>query len=131
MHAEKATNALLEAATGVTDLTASRIYFDARPESDPLPAIVYQVVSDTPTRPIDATEGSIPALARVQINCLAHTAEQRSTLVEAVYQAGDRKSGTYSGVTVQAVLPEKGPSSYDALVDTYQQPVDFILHYLR
>lgn len=131
MNAEKITKTLLEAASGVTALAATRIYFDARPEADPLPALVYQVISDQPERPIDATPGSIPVTARIQINCLASTAEARSNLAEQVYMAGDRQSGLIAGITVMAVFPEKGPSSYDALVDTYQQPVDFLIHYLR
>lgn len=131
MNAEKVTLALLEAAAGVTTLVGQRIYFDARPEADPLPALVYQVVIDLPERPIDATPGVVPVTARIQVNCLAATAEARSNLAEQVYLAGDRKSGAYSGITVLAVFPEKGPSSYDAMVDTYQQPVDFLIHYLR
>lgn len=131
MNAEKVTLALLEAAPGVTAIVGSRIYFDARPEADALPAVVYQVVSDTDRLPIKAGGGSVPATARIQLNCLAATAEARSALSDAVLQAGDRKSGPYAGVTVTAAIADKGPSSYDALVATYQQPVDFVIHYIR
>jgi hypothetical protein len=131
MSAESITLALLEAAAGVTALVGSRIYFDARPEADPLPALVYQVISDGDSPPIDATPGSTPALARVQINCLAATAEQRTALAEQVYQAGAKKSGEIAATHVQAVFPERGPSSYDAMVETYQQPVDYLIHFIR
>lgn len=131
MSAEAITLALLEAAPGVTVLVGSRIYFDSRPEGDPLPALVYQVVSDLDVPPIAATPGSIPAQARIQINCLAASAEARTALAEQVYQAGVRQSGEIAATHVQAVFPERGPSSYDAMVDTYQQPVDYLIHYIR
>ena len=131
MSAEAIAYALLTGATGVTALVSNRIYFDARPETDPLPAVVYQVVSDIDDLPIDATPGSIPATARIQINCLAASAEARTELARQVTLAGDRKSGTFAGITTRAVLTDRGPSSYDALVDTYQQSVDFLIRYVR
>lgn len=130
MNAEKIAFALLQVA-GVTNLVGTRIYFDARPEEDPLPAIVYTVVDEIDDLPIDATPGSIPATARIQVSGLAATAEQRSQLAEQIALAGDRKSGTIAGITVTAVMIDRGPTGYDALVDTYYQSVDYLIHFQR
>jgi hypothetical protein len=132
MRAEAIIKALLEAATGVTALVGSRLYALARPEGDALPAVVWSVISDMPRPPFDATPGSEPCSARLQVNCLGSSAAATKALAEQVRLACHLKSGTIAGITVIAVLQDvAGPDSYDPLVDTYQQAVDFIVHYLR
>lgn len=132
MRAEKVIKALLEAAPGVTALVGSRLYAVTRPELDPLPAVVWSVISDMPRPPFDATAGSEPCSARIQINCLGAGVAAVKALVEQVRLACHLQSGTVAGITVIAVLQDvAGPDSYDALVDTYQQSVDFVVHYLR
>lgn len=132
MRAEQIIKALLEAAPGVTALVSQRIYAVARPEGDPLPALVFVVISDAPRPPFDAAAGSEPCSARIQINCLGASVAAVKALAEQVRLACHLQSGTVAGHTVTAVLQDvAGPDSYDPLVDTYQQAVDFIVHYLR
>jgi hypothetical protein len=132
MSAELAVYTLLANHTGLGNLVSQRIYADARPELDPLPAVVYATISDTPTPPIDATAGLEPCTARVQVNCLCTSAAARKCLTEQVIAALHKQSGSIAGVSVQAILQSSaGPSQYDALVDVYSQSVDFIVHYLR
>ncbi len=131
MSAEDISKSLLEASSAVTALVGSRIYLDARPEADPLPAIVYNLVDENDELPVGAVAGQIPTLARMQINCYATTAAGRKALVDAVIAAGDRKAGSIAGSTVNYVLAEKGPTSYSALVATFEQPVDYLIRYLR
>lgn len=132
MRAEKIIMALLEAAPGVTTLVASRIYALTRPEGDVLPALVFTLISDTPRTPYDASSGGEPCSARIQVNCLGNSVESVKAIAEQVRLACHCKSGTVAGYPVTAVLQDNaGPDSYDALVDTYQQAVDFLVHYVR
>lgn len=132
MRAEKVIAALLEAAAGISALVADRIYHGYRPEGDPLPAIVAQTISDLPRPTRCNVAGPEPMTARIQINCLAAGMAGVKNLVEQVRLACDKQSGVIAGVTVTAVLQDvTGPDSYDALVDTCQQPVDFLIHYYR
>lgn len=132
MSAELVVKALLEASAGVVALVGTRLYSGARPEGDPLPALVWQEVSDAPRPPIDVTPGAEPMTGRIQVNCLGRSSAEVKSLKDAVIAACHKASGTISGITVQAVLQEPaGPRNYDALVDTWYQSVDFIVHYLR
>ena len=134
MSAELVIKSLLEAAAGVTALVSSRLYSGARPEGDALPAIVWQEIDDGPRSPIDITAGSEPCTGRIQVNCLATTSAGVKALKDAVVAACHKKSGTIGGIAVTSCLQPDGgagPRIYDALVDTYQQPVDFIVHYVR
>lgn len=131
MSAEIITKALLEADSGVVALVGAQIWLDARPEGEPLPALVMHIISEADVPPIDATPGLIPVEARVQIDCHAATAAGRQALVAAVLAAGDRKSGTVAGAAVEYVFVERGPSRYDALVEVFEQPVDYLMRYLR
>ena len=132
MSAEVVIKTLLDAAAGLTALVSTRKYSGARPEGDPLPAVVWTEVSDVPLPPIDITTGSEPMTGRIQVNCLATTSAGVKALKDAVIAACHKQSGSLGGITVQSVLQDvAGPRSYDALVDTYQQPVDFIVQYLR
>ena len=132
MSAELVIKTLLDAAAGVTALVSTRLYSNARPEGDPLPAVVWVEIDDAPRPPIDITTGAEPMTGRIQVNCLAATSAGVKALKDAVIAACHKKSGSIGGISVQSVLQDTaGPRSYDALVDTYQQPVDFIVQYVR
>lgn len=132
MSAELAIKALLEGSAGISALVGTRLYSGARLEGDPLPAVVWEEISDTPLSPIDITAGAEPMVGRIQVNCLGSTSAQVKQIKDAVVAACHKQSGTLGGVSVQAVLQSTaGPRSYDALVDTWQQSVDFIVHYTR
>lgn len=132
MSAELVIKALLEAGAGVTALVSTRLYSETRPEGDPLPALVWSEVIDAPRPPIDITTGAEPMTGRIQVNCLAATSAGVKALKDAVIAACHKQSGSIGGISVQSVLQDTaGPRSYDALVDTYQQPVDFIVQYVR
>jgi len=132
MSAEVVIKALLESSSGLASLVSTRLYSGARPEGDPLPAVVWSEVSDVPLPPIDISTGAEPMTGRIQVNCLASTSAGVKALKEAVVAACHKQSGSIAGITVQSVLQDSaGPRSYDALVDTFQQPVDFIVQYVR
>ena len=132
MSAELVIHTLLDADAGLNALVADRIYSLTRPEGDALPAVVHVEITDLPRPPIDATTGSEPMIGRIQVNCLARTSNAVRQIKEAVIAACHKQSGSIGGITVEAVLQDPaGPRSYDALVDTCQQSVDFIVHYIR
>lgn len=131
MTPEKIVKTLLESASAVTALTQLRLYDQNRPESDPLPAVVWELISDVPAPPIRAGAGTQPTAARMQINCLATTVAAAKNLAQAVIAACDLKSGTIAGATVMGTFCSRGPSSYDKDVDIYMQPIDLVIHYLR
>lgn len=132
MSAELVIKTLLDASAGVAAIVSTRLYSGARPEGDALPAVVWEEVSDVPRPPIDITSGAEPMTARIQVNCLAASSAGVRSLKEAVIAACHKQSGSIGGIAVQSVLQDAaGPRSYDALVDTWQQPVDFIVQYVR
>ena len=132
MSAELVIKALLDASAGVAAIVSTRLYSGVRPEGGALPAVVWEEISDVPLPPIDITAGSEPMTGRIQVNCLATTSAGVKALKDAVIAACHKQSGSIGGITVQSVLQDSaGPRSYDALVDTFQQPVDFIVQYVR
>ena len=130
MRAESILYALLGASPGLSALVGTRIYLDTRPEEDPLPAVVYELIHE---KQDDARTGERETVtARLQVNCLAAVAEDAVAVREQVRLAAHNRSGVIAGVTVIACLEESaGPDSYDHLVNIYAKPMDFILHYLR
>ena len=130
MKAEQAIYALLNSSTVLTALVTNRIYLDTRPEADPLPAVVFELISD---RQDNACLGEPEkATARIQVNCLGQMAEDAVNVREAVKTACHNQSGVFGGVTVLACLQEgSGADSYDELVNIYVKPMDFTIHYLR
>lgn len=130
MRAEAILYALLNASSGLAALVGTRIYLDTRPEEDPLPAVVYELIHE---KQDDARIGERETVtARMQVNCLAAVAEDAVNVREQVRLAGHNRSGVIAGYTVIACLEESaGPDSYDHLVNIYAKPMDFILHYLR
>jgi hypothetical protein len=134
MSGELVIKALLAAAAPVTALVGTRQYSVHRPEGDPLPAIVWEEISDAPRPPIARAPiaGTEAMTGRIQVNCLGRSSAEVKSLKDAVATACHAQSGLLGGVQVTAVLQSSaGPRQYDALVDTYYQSVDFIVHYYR
>ena len=132
MKPEKVIFTLVATDAGVTALAGSRIYSEVAPQGTVKPFAVLSLVGDKPNYPIDATPGSDPWTGRIQVTCLGATSESSKALAEAVMTSCYKKNGTIGGVKVTAVLVDtRGASHYDMDVDTYQQSVDFIVHYYR
>ncbi len=130
MRAETVINTLLTGSTSLTALVGTRIYLDTRPEADPLPALVYNLISD---RQDNARQGEKETVtARVQVNSFSRTAEEAIAVREQVRLACHLKAGSLGGIQVVACLEDSsGGDSYDHMVDIYNKPMDFIIHYLR
>lgn len=130
MRAEAIIYALLNASTGLANLVSQRIYLDNRPEADPLPAVVFELILD---KQDNARLGEPETVtARVQVTALGQISEDAVNVREQVRLACHNKSGVIANYTVVSCIEGgAGADSYDELVNTYAKPMDFIIHYLR
>lgn len=81
MDMEGALRARLLAASAVTNIVSQRIYWDDRPQSEPLPAVVLSTPSDV--RPQHLKGFDLPETL-VQVDVLGTTFAQKKALKEAV-----------------------------------------------
>lgn len=94
----KAVYGLLSAATGVTNVTSTRIYPDTVPQNAAFPYVVFQVIG---TQPTDSKDGvSKLDVVRIQVDCYSTDYDTTDTLSTAVRAALDRYAGTPSGSSV-------------------------------
>lgn len=122
--------ALLEASSTLSALVGSRIYLDTRPEDDPLPAVVFEVITNRQEN--SCAVGEEIWKARFQVNCLGSKAKTAVDVRRAVLQACNKKSGTVAGISVISCLHDGvNGSSYDRETESYLKPIDFIVHYWR
>lgn len=129
---EKVIYTLLDTDAGVAALVGDRIYQDARPEDDPLPAVVIALVDDFQTGRISDTPGDQLWQARIEAVCIAPGSAAAKTLADAAMAACNYASGSIGGVTVASVLAlGRGPSIYDPLTGLYTQPAEFQILYYR
>ncbi len=128
MNAEKAVYAMLNASSAIAGMVGTRIYLDTRPEADPLPAIVYELISDKQDNTLTGEQEL--ATARIQVNCLGNIADDLVTLREYVRVACHNQSGVFNGVNVvSSIRSGSGPDSYDQLVNIYVKSIDFMIRY--
>ena len=123
---------LLTTDVALTALVSTRIYALRAPEGAAKPFVIVSKISDVRDLPIDATAGSIPCQARMQVSCFDLTVQGAKAVADAVRIACDLKSGTLSGVAVSSVLWDgDAPDAFDFDVNLYHQPVDFLIHYYK
>ena len=130
MKAEAAIYAMLNASSAVTAIVGQRVYLDTRPEADPLPAIVYSLISE---KQDNSRIGDIETvMTRIQVNCLGNTADALVSLRESVRLACHNQSGTFGGTQViYSLMDGAGPDTYDELVNIYVKTIDFFIHFQR
>jgi len=132
MSADTVIKTLLDAAAGITALVGTRVYADHRPEGDALPALVFSVISETPDTPFNAVAGPEPVTGPVQVAAQAATRARGRGLIPQAGLACPKQSGRFCRVGTSCVVESTtGPDSYDPLVDTYQQTIDFVVNYTR
>jgi hypothetical protein len=68
----------LEADRAVVALVADRIFPDELPQKTPLPAIVYQVITDVPENTFTGSADTRRRQARLQIDCYARTEQGKA-----------------------------------------------------
>lgn len=103
-NAGKAIYGILNAASGVTNITSTRIYPDTVPQNASFPYVVYQVIG---TQPTDTKDGASRLdVVRFQVDCYSTDYDTTDTLAAAVRTALDRYAGTPtgSGVAIDKIV---------------------------
>lgn len=132
MSAESVTYALLSGAGPVTSVVGTRIYPIAAPLGTVLPLITYEHISSVRLGRLDAASPTHPVRTRVQVNLLAADVATLKNLRAAVTAALQFQRGAIGGSTVISVLPDvQGPDSFDAGMQAYHQPLDFLVTHLE
>jgi hypothetical protein len=119
----------LKAAPTVNDPVGGRIYRDERPQGDPLPAIVIQLISDP--RPLTFSGLQSVRRARLQVDCLATRRGVADDLAEAVIAAIDgRALAALPEVESARVVDVRNDSSRDSPATTFRTAIDVMVwHY--
>jgi hypothetical protein len=106
MNAQAVTYALLSADAGVTAMVpAARIYPSILDEGQPLPAVVFFLVSTVDMQTIDSAAYQLRR-SRVQVNALAQDYAQAQQLARAIGDALSFQRGSIAGVTVASIVRE-------------------------
>jgi hypothetical protein len=118
--------AILEAATGVTALSSTRIYPGHIPENPQHPYIVHWKISHPRTHAfgVDKSTGA----ARHQVRFVGKTLTSVEALALAAKTGLSRYSGTATGITVQDILlDDESDALYDPETGEYAIDHDYIV----
>lgn len=127
--------AALLAAPSVSAVIGSRLYPLVVPELAPLPAMAYQVLSNTGGQNLGGSTGT--AVARVQFTALSRDFDDCMALSLALYDLFDAFQGALpGGVQITDAVLSGDSDLYDSPPDdsdagTYRVPIDVIFHYRR
>lgn len=91
---------ILEAATGVTDIVNTNIFFIKAPKGTPNPCLVYNLIDN----PEDTKSGSSVSHTIVQVDTYTDKGSDAAPLAQAVRDALNRVSGTFAGVNIQTII---------------------------
>ena len=129
MQAEQIASKLLHAPL-VTALAGDRIALARLPHNAQMPALVYNVVSDTSIEWVDNRTQYLRQ-ARLQVNPIAHSVGALKELQQSVITSIDFKQNVDVGESflVYCRLNLIGPMDKDDEVGVWTQPTDFLIHY--
>lgn len=126
MRAEKAINALLNAAAGVIALVPAGPYPGIVPQAAALPALAVEHVSSAELTTIDANAAFGLVQSRIQVTAIAKTYPEVKALIEQVRIACNYQRGVLDGVRVVSVIRDNlGPDQRDDDRQLYSQSIDF------
>lgn len=120
--------ALLLADAGIAAVVGPRVDWTARPEGDPLPAIVLHQVTGAPlSQTLDGP--SAAQVARVQVDCWAVDFGTAKRLSRAVLAAlSGHRGGGFTGVFHAATRDGREGGTNEA-VRPYRTSLDFTIHH--
>lgn len=104
MSIEKAARAILTADGTVSGLVATRVYPIKRPQGTALPAVIYELASETVNDALPS-QGSLKR-ARLSVQSFASTYGGVKTLAAAIRAALINYNGTTSGATIDSLREE-------------------------
>ncbi len=131
-YLEQALVSLLNSSTSVTDEVGDRIRPDYRPESDDVPALCYEVLSDTRDHHLKGTSGT--ARARVRLAIIGEDRADCSATREAVKNLLDGYRGTVGSLFfIRIKHDDQADSSEDRGDDSdefyHVQSLEFVIRY--
>jgi hypothetical protein len=129
MKPEAVTSTLLNVGA-ITAIVGNRIALAQLPENSAYPALVYNVISDVPMPPINAQAGGTLVQCRMQITALARTLSDVKSILEAVRQAMNYRSGTIASTTVVSIVRVMAtPYGKDDEASVFYQSADYMITY--
>ncbi len=130
MNAEQLVPAML-AGSSIENLIGKRLALERLPTNTTFPACVYQIISDTPAPNIAFQNGQQLTKARVQINALAMTVGEVSSINLAIKTLLNFKLQTWFGDTlvVSSRLEMRGAYEKDDETGLWTRPVDYFIQY--
>jgi len=134
MSVQSAIYTLLAAATDVTDLTSTRIYYDAADQAPTKPYITIFKVSDVHVHHMGGASGITEA--RIQVDAYAASPESRQAVFDAVRNALDGYVGTSDSVVISKCFLSSDNDLYIAPYEgerfgTYRSIMDFEIAYFE
>lgn len=132
-YIEGAIKAHLGAATAVTDICSTRIYFAKAPDRPTLPYVVFSTVSD-PHQGMyfDENETKTKAGQRLmQFTCVATKNTTAVNLQQEVMNALRYSSGSIQGFTVERIYIENMRQRIDPNTYYYLADVDAVVEYFE
>lgn len=119
--------------SAITDVCSTRITPDTLPKNQPLPAIVYSVISNIPAHHLGGR--SEIAFARVQLDVYASTRDAANELGELIRLAVDGQSGAWGNHYVRTCHMENDITDYEYPIDgsdskRYMRTQDYLVNYV-
>lgn len=113
----------------VSALVATRVYPQVLPQSPTLPAVVYNVLSDTPSDDISGNAGLFKA--EIQFDCFATTQLAAEALDEKIRLSLQGYRGTHLSVEIRGIYFNLGLDNFEAEVLNYRKISRYEVWYRR
>jgi hypothetical protein len=109
----------------LTSLNSAKVYPNVAPQSEALPLIVYNIITNVPTNKKDGV--SPLDTVRVQVSIFASTYTAACTLAASVRAALDGQRGTIGTVNVDHITFDSERDGYTEGADEYMIVQDYFL----
>lgn len=128
MDIEQALVAHLLSDEKITSIIQDRLFPQAVPQDEDVPAIVYQRISSPRTLTLTGESASNP---RIQLSCYAKTFGQAKQMAITLYNSLDFFRGKLGNKTKSAVLMEDSRDDYEPETGRYRCDVDFFIMHTK
>jgi len=128
MEFHEAFTAYLNTYTGLTALVGDNIFPDFIPQDEDAPAIVYQLISETPDYTLQGEQGLKEVV--YQFTCYELTSASAYNIYKQLRAAFKDYQGTMSTYYVQAIFIESVlPKGYDSVTGRHYCDIDYKFYY--
>lgn len=127
MSADPAIFALLQAASGVTDIVGTKTYAVLAPQGTAAPYVTWTTLDVEDEHTAGADRDMFGQF--VQVTCWADSFTAANALAAAVHTALSRKSGTFGSVPVQSIFRTGMRDQYGAAANLFGRSLDYRIWY--